>query len=696
MSKLIQDGLNPAQREAIYYGDGPMLVLAGAGSGKTKVLTHRFTSLASKYPANSILTMTFTNKAAEEMKTRICKITKKDLRGSWVGTFHSQCNKILRREIEAIGYKSDFTILDDDDQAALIKHILKEFKMYEALHRGIQSRISFLKSAFVGPEEYVSKGDVFGFEDKLSRLYIKYQTELKKCNALDFDDLILLTIKLFEEHPKVLKKYQAIFQHLLVDEFQDTNLAQYKLLKTIASHHKNICVVGDDDQSIYSFRGADHNNIMNFEKDFPGAKVVKLEQNYRSTQNILDVAGGLINQNSNRHPKKLFTDKKCGEKISLCWFGSDLDESKYIAKAIKELYLKGIYNYSDVSILYRVNLQSRVVEDALRDERLPYRVIGGISFYQRKEVKDLVAYMRLGVNPTNSVSLRRIINCPPRGIGASTIAKMELMAKNKGITLFAALKELIKTPAVTATIKEKLEEFVKIIEDTSAGKFKSAADMFRFIYDRTKYSEHAEEDRIDHIMELIASAEGVDVKEYLDKMALMSNSDEIIAENVISLMTLHAAKGLEFPVVFITGLEEGVLPYFKAKEASEIAEERRLLYVGMTRAKELLCLSGAKKRRLYTKIQEQLPSRFIKEMPTECCLKVEKIIAQAHFRPVEDKPKTFKAFLYSVGSRVKHPTWGVGVVRDCSGEGEDQKIVVNFSTVGVKKLALKFIQLERM
>lgn len=698
-TKSILEGLNSAQREAVTHERGPLLVLAGAGSGKTRVITHRFAYLSCKLSLEKILTVTFTNKAADEMKERISKLTRKDLSNAWVGTFHSQCTKILRREIKLLGYGTDFSILDEDDQAGLVRHILKEFKLYEALYKGILSRISLLKSSFVGPEEFLANGDSFDFEDKLARVYLRYQDELKRSNSLDFDDLILLTIRLFKEHPNVLEKYQDMFKHILIDEFQDTNPAQYKLVSMLVSSDRNICAVGDDDQSIYAFRGANYNNILNFSKDFKGTKIIKLEQNYRSTKTILNVAHEVISKNERRHPKKLWTDRKGGEKVYLCWFNNELEESKHIAKTIRELYLKGLYKYKDFAVLYRVNLQSRAFEEALRDERIPYRIIGGLSFYQRKEVKDLIAYMRLCANNENNVSLRRVINCPPRGIGASTLSKIEQLAKKKSISLLSALKETAKSPSVTQAIKDKLREFSKFVEDTCVERFKTAADMLRYITEKTGYINHIDEDKVEHVLELISSAEGQGVSEFLDRVSLLSSQDEIEEANAVSLLTFHCAKGLEFPVVFISGVEDGILPYFKAKSPSEIAEERRLLYVGMTRAKDMLWLTCAKKRRLYTKIQEQLPSRFLKDIPLGCCELIEKTntaTQQKTERHVVAKPQTFKTPLYSVGCRVKHPTWGVGVVRDCQGEGDDQKITVNFPNVGIKKLALKFANIERI
>lgn len=698
MSKTILEQLNDQQRDAITHNGGPLLILAGAGSGKTRVITHKFAYLARKMPPGAILTVTFTNKAAGEMKERIGGLIRKDLRGSWVGTFHSQCTRILRSEIKALGYRSDFSIYDDDDQCNLIRHILKEFKIYEALYKGILSRISSLKSAFVTPEEFLSNGEGFGFEEKLARVYVRYQDELKRCNALDFDDLIVLAIKLFEEHPEVLKKYQNRFQQILVDEFQDTSTSQYRLLKLLSAGHRQICAVGDDDQSIYAFRGANIENILNFEKDFPEARVIKLERNYRSTKNILDVSGSVIRSNLQRKAKSLFSERQVGEKVIQCWFGTEEEEARYITNLIKELYLKGICDYRDFAVLYRTNLQSRSLEDALRHERLPYRILSGVSFYQRKEIKDIVAYLRLALNRDDNVSLRRVINCPPRGIGASTLSKVEQNAKKKSTSLFVAIKNMIKAGSVTASAREKLEGFVSIIEKVASEKHRKAADMLRSVYRNSGYSEFVSEERADNITELIASAEEEDVNAFLDRFSLFTNIDEDNKDNAVSLMTLHSAKGLEFPVVVISGVEEGIIPYFKATDPKDISEERRLLYVGMTRAKDMLWLTGARRRKFYAKVKEQEPSRFLKDIPEDCCRRIEKVTkVPSHERPAEKRARPAKPlFAYAVGARVKHPKWGVGVVRDCYGEGEDQKITVNFPNIGVKRLALKFANLQRI
>jgi DNA helicase-2/ATP-dependent DNA helicase PcrA len=699
---MVMHDLNPKQKEALTYTDNPLLVFAGAGSGKTKVIAHKFSYLnkMKKLPQDSILTLTFTNKAANEMKERIKSLTDKNINSAWIGTFHSQCTRILRKEIKKIGYGNNFSIYDDNDQCNLVRHILKEFKIYEALYKGIVSRISFLKSSLIGPKEFLSSENGFGFDEKIARVYVRYQDELMKSNVLDFDDLIRLTVKLFENNHGLLEKYQDMFSYILVDEFQDTNFAQYCLLKLLAFRHKKICVVGDDDQSIYKFRGANVNNILNFANDFPGAKLIKLEQNYRSTQHILNVSGAVISHNPKRKHKRLWTKRGLGEKVHYCWLNTCEDEAKYIAKIIKEYYLKGAYNYGDFSIFFRVNLQSRVIEDALRNDGLPYRVFGNISFYQRKEIKDILSYMRLSLNHGDNVSLRRIINSPPRGIGSSTLTKIEHEAKKKSLPLFDALKSTLRGNTFAGSVKDKLAEFIKIIEGFSSARYRSAADMLKSVLEKTGYAGTLDEERLKNIEELISSAEGKEIKDFIDKTSLITNMDDISRGDFISLMTLHNAKGLEFPVVFILGLEEGVLPYCKAlKHEDEIAEERRLFYVGMTRAKDILWLTGCSRRRLYTKLQDQEPSRFLKDIPRECCQWMEKITGQQIIRlaPVKKSPTSRNTItLYTTGCRVKHPAWGIGVVRDCYGDGDDLKVMVNFPNFGVKRLAVRFANLEKM
>lgn len=694
--------LNPLQKEAISYTKGPLLILAGAGSGKTEIIARKFSYLVKSkdLSPDSILTITFTNRAADEMMERISSILGKNINASWIGTFHSHCKKILRRDLKFLKYSNNFTVCDEDDKYNLLRHILKEFKIHEALYKGIASRISSLKSSLVGPEEFLSSGDGFGFDEKLARVYVRYHDELRRSNTLDFDDLIMLTVKLLEKNPRLLERYQNIFSYILVDDFQDTNYAQYYFLKLLTSAHKRICVIGDDDQSICKFKGAGLNNFLSFENDFPEAKLIELEQNYRSTQNILTVSTAVISQNPERRYKKLWTGRSLGESVHYCWFHTFQEEAKYIVKTIKEHYLKGEYDYKDFAIFYRVNSQSKALEEALRGEGLPYRVLGNTCFYQGREIKDLIAYVRLSLNHGDNVSLRRIINCPPRGINAAALSKIESEAKKKSLSLFDAIKTALRSNSLSQTLKDRFTEFVKLIEVFSSKNYKSAAEALKNIYEKSGYSKILDDEKVKDVEDLISFAEGKDIKDFLDRVSLLTTLDEITRGNCISLMPLHNAKGLEFPVVFIIGLEEGVLPYCKAlKGKNDIAEERRLFYVGMTRAKDLLWLTGASKRKLYANVQEQEPSRFLKEIPRECCQWIEKIKVQQPVKLELLKKKMMAKrilTLYSAGCRVKHPTWGIGVVRDCYGDGEDQKVTVNFPNIGVKRLAVKFANLEKI
>lgn len=694
--------LNSQQREALLHTSGPLLVFAGAGSGKTRVIAHKFSYLnkSKKIPADSILTVTFTNKAANEMRGRIRDILGKDLNGAWIGTFHAQCSRILRKEISSLGYSNNFTIYDEDDQCTLVRHILKEFKIYEALYKGIISRISFLKSSLIDAEKFLASGDGFGFDEKIAKVYVRYQDELRRSNALDFDDLIMLTVKLFTEIPAVLSRYQQKLVYILVDEFQDTNFAQYHLLKLLASAHGKICVVGDDDQSIYRFRGANVSNILNFKRDFPGVKMIRLEQNYRSTQHILTVSGAVISRNLRRQAKNLWTERGAGEKVHFCWFRSYEDEARCIARAVKEYYLKGAYNYKDIAVFYRVNLQAKALEDAMRVEGIPYQILGNISFYHRKEIKDIIAYMRLVCNRGDNVSFRRIVNTPPRGIGAAVLNRLEQDAKKKSLSLFEIGKAALRGDHFSPAVKTKLADFVKMIDRIASARNKDAADVIKHIYEKSGYCNHVDEERARNIEELIASAEGMDSGTFLDRVSIITTMDDACGADCISLMTLHNAKGLEFPVVFISGIEEGILPYCKAmNNEEEIAEERRLFYVGMTRAQDILWLTGASKRRLYAKLQDQEPSRFLRDIPREFCHWIDKIsghhaVSLSHLK--KDAHQRAGFFLYNAGCRVKHPAWGIGVVRDCYGDGDDQKVMVNFPNFGVKRLAVRFANLEKI
>ncbi|MCX8034006.1 MAG: UvrD-helicase domain-containing protein [Thermodesulfovibrio sp.] len=691
--------LNPSQQEAVVYCEGPLLVLAGAGSGKTRVITYKYAYLTRAFglSPSSIFTVTFTNKAADEMKERIFKICNGNWKNYWIGTFHSLCLRILRNHIEQIGYKRDFIIYDEDDQAAITKRILKEFNMHEALCKCIVSKISNLKSNLITSEQYASNIEGYEFEERLGRIYARYQNELRRYNALDFDDLILMAINLFNEKEDLLRRYAEQFRYILVDEFQDTNKSQYVLLRLLSKYHKKICVVGDDDQSIYKFRGANVHNILNFESDFPETKVVKLEQNYRSTKHIILASTAMISKNVVRKPKSLWTERDWGEKIFYCQLMNEEEEAKYIAKNIKELYLKGNYEYKDFAILYRLTLQARALEEALRMENIPYQVVSGVSFYHRKEIKDVISYMRLILNKEDNVSFLRIINIPARGIGSSAISKIELEAKKNMCSYYTTIKNMVKDENIQESLREKLRGFIELIEVLSKKEYKTASSMIKEILNSTGYLEEIEEDRIQNVLELLSSAEKLSVRDFLDKVSLISSVDTWESNrNYVSLLTLHAVKGLEFPVVFIAGCEEGILPYFKAKEDPlEIQEERRLFYVGMTRAKDMLFLTAAKNRKLYSKVQSQEPSNFIKDIPLEYCTCIRKDCPSFVAEKIEkDKPKIKPPFI--IGCKVKHPVWGIGIVRDCSGEGEDLKVIVNFPGIGVKKLASKIANLERV
>ena len=693
--------LNTEQKDAVLHAKGPLLVLAGAGSGKTKVITHRFAYLtgALKVSPTSILTMTFTNKAADEMKDRIEDLTGKNTDELWVGTFHSLSARILRRDIGKLGYESDFCIYDDGDSGHLVRSILKEFKIHEALYKGIFSKISSLKASLVEPGDLLSNEESYGFDEKFARVYVRYQDELKKNNALDFDDLIMLAVKLFEKHPSVLKKYQKEFSHIMIDEFQDTNISQYMFAKLLCSKHKNICAVGDDDQSIYKFRGANIGNIRNFKKDFSKAKVINLEQNYRSTQNILNLAGNLIAHNTKRMPKELRTERKKGDKVFYCTTINEKEEARYISQSIKELYLKGKYSYGDIGILYRVNQQAKAIEEALRENGQPYSISGGVNYYHRKEVKDIVSYLKAIANPHDSVSLKRIINCPPRQIGAATVIRVENEAKKREESLYSTMKHIIKSSSYTASLKEKVSSFVTIIDALIAKKNMDIQNLLELVYKKTDYLNWVGDEKAKNLDPLMDAVAGKKLSEFVDVAALYSAADETHENDAVSLMTLHNAKGLEFPVVFIAGIEDGLIPHFHAiKYPEELEEERRLFYVGVTRAQDMLVLSGTKKRKLYTSVQDQQPSRFLTDIPATCYKCIEK-------RPRADAvtSSSVKAPVgllnkspFVTGARVKHPKWGVGVVRDSYGETDDVKVTVNFPSVGMKRLSLKFANLEKI
>ncbi|MBV6341248.1 UvrD-helicase domain-containing protein [Candidatus Magnetobacterium casense] len=698
---LLLNTLNKQQRAALEQINTPVLVLGGAGSGKTQLLTYKYAYLYSldKKKYGSIMAVTFNNKAAMDMRERITYLLSQDLSDSWIGTFYSLCNRILRKEQPLTGLKDTFVIYDADDQCKLIRHILNDMKIYEALYRGIVTKIGCFKSTLVLPDELASSSSNFDFDEKLLKVYVRYQDEMRRSNALDFDDLIIYTIKLFQEHPQVLQRYQQQLSYILVDEFQDTNFAQYQFLKLLGSEAANILVAGDYDQSIYKMRGGENENVLTkFEADFPSTAIINLTQNYRSTENILRVSHSVI-VNSHCPPSDdLWTDRGIGEKVCHYWFMSEEEEAKYVAKNIKDMYLKGSCAYEDMAILYRVNLQCRVLEEALRNERIPFKIIGSACFYQKKEIKDLIAYLKLIVNKDDNVSMRRVMSLSSRAIGLSTITRLENESKRQGISIYRAMRQLTAPKGFSVTARERLTNLLDTLEAISIAPLSNLNDAIKLIGTHTGYIEKLDEVCLNNISELMYLHGTVPLEVFLDTVSLTTFNDDVVTRGHVSMTTLHNVKGLEFSIVFITGLEDGLLPYFKATETTEeLNEERRLFYMGMTRAKDILFMTGAKRRRLYTKFQDQEPSRFLNDIPKDCCFWVEKkpIPANISTKFQIDKPPAME-FPYNTGCRVRHPKWGIGIIRECYGEENDIKVTVSFPTVGIKRLALKYANLERI
>ncbi len=622
MEKILKD-LNPRQKEAVTTVDGPILILAGPGSGKTRVLVHRLAYLiANNISAQKILAVTFTNKAAEEMKERIIKLLNKKLGTPTIGTFHSICARILRQEINKLGFKKNFTIYDEDDQLNLIKKIMEKLEINKDQFpaKKVTTIISKLKSEYIEAKEYAERAQEF-FEKTIGKIYLEYQSELKKLNALDFDDLILFTIQLFEKFPDVLKKYQEKFQYVLVDEYQDTDPIQYRLIKILASKHKNICVVGDDAQSIYSFRNADFRNILNFEKDYPEAKIITLDQNYRSTQNILDAASYLISKNKYQKPKKLWTENPTGPPITVVSAWDEDCEAEFIVKKIKQMKNQG-FNWNDFTVFYRVNAQSRAIEEAFIRNHIPYKLIGATKFYQRKEIKDLIGYLKF-IFSGDLISLERIINTPSRGIGEKTLEKIRNFGLQKVAEENREVKNFYKTiKELRQKSKElPLSRFLKLVIKTI-----NYRDYLKKIYGENILTNDIPEDetRWENVEELVNVCSDYDAKtppfglnEFLEKSALFSETDEVNEKKeVVHLMTLHTAKGLEFSVVFICGCEEGILPHSRSLiNPLDIEEERRLFYVGITRSKTHLFCIFAQRRTSWGQKEANPPSRFLNEVP---------------------------------------------------------------------------------
>lgn len=737
--------LNPQQRQAVETTNGPLLIMAGAGSGKTRVLTHRIAYLMATRKAApwSILAITFTNKAAREMQDRVESIVGPVARDIWVSTFHSMCVRILRRDIERIGYTSNFTILDATDQLSVIKNCMKDLnldvKKFDP--RAVQSAIGGAKNELIAPESFAQKAGDY-FRNIAADVYTLYQKRLKSNNALDFDDLIMKTIELFTRVPEVLEHYQNKFQYIHVDEYQDTNRAQYMLCQMIADKHRNLCVVGDSDQSIYRWRGADISNILNFERDYPEAKVVTLEQNYRSTGYILQAANEVIANNQGRKPKKLWTDKGEGQKIRCFQAESEHEEGYFVTEEIRKNVTKG-RPYADHAVLYRTNAQSRVIEEIFIKAEIPYQIVGGVKFYDRKEIKDILAYLRLISNPNDDISFARIVNVPKRGIGGTTVDKLTAVAAVRGVSLFGLLEEL-DSLELGARTKHALYEFYEIIRDLyTSVDYLSVTELTERVLEVSQYRAELLREgtlearsRLENIDELLSvtldfekRSEDKSLVAFLTDLALIADIDTLETEDgekqdAVVLMTMHSAKGLEFPVVFIVGMEEGIFPHSRSlMDEAEMEEERRLAYVGITRAEEELLLSCARMRTLYGRTAMNAPSRFLAEVP-EQVMELEALQIDrddrgrssfgrsasggwggrgwnergpgygnksgASFHPGGD------IAVYAAGDKVTHAKWGAGVVVAVKGSGADTELQIAFpAPVGIKRLLAKFAPITK-
>ena len=740
---LLND-LNPVQQKAVLETEGPLLVFAGAGSGKTRVLTYRMAYLIQEkrvLPWN-IFAVTFTNKAADEMRERVERLLGGSAKGTWISTFHSACARILRQHIEPLGFKRNFVIYDDQDQERHLKTIMKElnldFKMFPL--RAIQSSIDQLKNEGITPDRY-SPNPYNIFQKRLALVYQRYQEDLHRNNALDFGDLLTFVSILFKRFPEILRSYRELCRYVMVDEFQDTNLIQYQLVKQMVEAHRNICVVGDDDQSIYRWRGAEVGNILNFEKDFPEAKVITLEQNYRSTQNILQAANHVVRKNRYRKEKRLWTENPEGELFNFYVAEDETDEARFVVRKIMEHASQwgSVKPYHDIAVFYRINAQSRAMEDELVKNRIPYTVVGGMKFYERKEIKDVLAYLKLINNPSDGLSLKRIINVPSRGIGERTIEKMEAFSREKGFPLYEGLRQVVGEDSLTPAAKAKMKEFIQLTEELrkDAGSL-TLSQLTLALLAKTEYLQRLKEEgtdeafsKMENIDELInvmmgleQGEEKVSLESFLDKVSLVTDVDLYEDKgNRVSMMTLHCAKGLEFPAVFIVGIEEGLLPHYRrGEEIEDMEEERRLFYVGMTRAKQRLFLSRAEERSTFGVGRANLPSRFLDELPMELMQfeekrgKMESLFSQetpwrGDFHQTESmgdglsQENPFSAgdgvvlspegfFPLKIGMRVRHPKFGVGRVKSVEGMDENQKAMVLFQSVGTKRLKVRYANLE--
>ena len=754
----ILNALNPAQRRAAETIEGPLLVLAGAGSGKTRVLTYRIGSLVNEIGIAPwrILAVTFTNKAAGEMRERVEALVGGPASDIWIGTFHSICVRLLRYEAEGFGLDSNFSIYDEDDRRAVVRRILKANNIdeRELTPRQVIGQISQAKNAMLDPTEFARQAGEAPGQRQMAELYTAYETELRRNNAFDFDDLLIEVVRQFNRHPEILKKYQERFEHFLVDEYQDTNKPQYMLCRQLSAHHRNICVVGDDDQSIYQFRGADIRNILDFERDYPDANIVRLEQNYRSTARILAAANAVIGNNQDRKGKELWTEGPDGDPVKVVECDSDRREARHVVDTIRRQTSTGAYGLGDAAILYRTNAQSRPLEEELQRSSLPYIIVGGIRFYDRKEIKDILSYLRLLVNPIDDVTLRRIVNTPRRGIGDTSLERLQIFARERSLSLFSALEQIDEVPNLGGRAAKSLGEFSALLRGLIAAKETiDLPELGNEVVEQSGYREmlrgentpeaEARQQNIDQLLaemtEYFDSNEENSLEAYLEEKSLMSSADENGDEgHAITLMTMHSAKGLEFPLVFVCGMEENLFPTARAVDESRvnpqaIEEERRLCYVGMTRAREKPSLTYALRRYAYGNMIECEPSRFLNEIPTELIetsSEIDRGVARSRQRSTSQrgapparqikptpKPAPPKGVHYewdepeqtqstsefgdcvdsddflAVGQWVRHGKWGRGQILEREGHGEKMKLSIKFSTQ-VKRVAVAYAQLE--
>jgi len=715
--------LNPPQRQAVETTEGPLLILAGAGSGKTRVLTYRIAYMLNErgVSPHNILAITFTNKAAGEMRERLADLIGVRSEYLWVCTFHAACVRILRREIGALGYDSNFVIYDSADQQTLIKQCLKELNIDDKRFppRAMAAGISGAKNKLLGPAEYQKQAFDY-YEHSVARVYELYQKKLRANNALDFDDLLVLTVKILEENPEVLEVYQNRFRYILVDEYQDTNHAQYKLVNMLAKKHRNLCVVGDADQSIYGWRGADIRNILDFERDYPDAQVIKLEQNYRSTKVILEAANKVIRNNLGRKETRLWTENADGPLIEFFQTRDERQEAYFVADRIYRMHHEENKPYSDFAVLYRTNAQSRAVEEVFMKHNIPYTIVGGLKFYERKEIKDIIAYLRVIQNPADTISLHRVINVPRRGVGDTSVGKLTEYARDRVLSLYQAMEQVGEIPGLTGRVAVPVGEFTNLIGGWRGrlGEI-SVTLLVEEILERTGYMRELQaentveaETRIENIKEFLSVTKDFDkhseeksLEEFLANISLVSDIDTYEEKTAaVVLMTMHSAKGLEFPVVFVVGMEEGVFPHSRSlPESAEMEEERRLCYVAITRAMEKLYLTCAWERNIYGNRMNNPRSRFLDEIPAHLLSGGEEEGSgkktQPPSRPVTPAQSASGGVapgLFQLGDKVMHAKWGQGVVVSVKGQGEDAELSVAFPDQGIKNLAVKYAPIKKV